>query len=159
VILSIEGFGDFVASIAASMATGQATLPRQDLHLLKYTRIHGARISPIVPSSNWIYPRLSPRGRFDHRTELNRVKELARAADRIKTQFKAAGYTVRRREYDVHGCKWSNLEVEILGSGRREELVVVGAHYDTADDRSRQGIWGSGLPGETEVQLVVVVRL
>ena len=42
VILSIEGSDGFVASSAASIATGQATLPRQDFHLLKYTCIHGA---------------------------------------------------------------------------------------------------------------------
>jgi hypothetical protein len=47
VTLSIEGSDEFVASFAASIATGQATLPRRDFHPLKYTRIHGARISPI----------------------------------------------------------------------------------------------------------------
>jgi len=41
--LSIEGSDGFVASPTASIATGQATFPRQDLHLLKYTNIHGAR--------------------------------------------------------------------------------------------------------------------
>ena len=45
VILSIEGSDGFVASSAASIATGQATLPRRDFHPLKYTRIHGARTS------------------------------------------------------------------------------------------------------------------
>jgi hypothetical protein len=54
VILSIEGFDEFVASFAASIATGQATLPKRDFHPLKYTRIHGARtgalISGIMPS-------------------------------------------------------------------------------------------------------------
>ena len=41
--LSIEGSDEFVPSSAASMATGQATLPRRDFHPLKCTRIHGAR--------------------------------------------------------------------------------------------------------------------
>lgn len=43
VILSIEGSDGFVASFAASITTGQATLPRRDFHPLKHTRIHGAR--------------------------------------------------------------------------------------------------------------------
>ena len=43
VTLSIEGSDEFVASFAASIATGQATLPRRDFHPLKHTRIHGAR--------------------------------------------------------------------------------------------------------------------
>jgi hypothetical protein len=42
-ILSIEGSDDFIASIAASIATGQATFPRRDLHPLKHTNIHGAQ--------------------------------------------------------------------------------------------------------------------
>ena len=42
-VLSIEGSDGFVASSAASIATGQATLPRRDFHPLEYTRIHGAR--------------------------------------------------------------------------------------------------------------------
>ena len=41
--LSIEGSDGFVASSAASIATGQATLPRRDFHPLKHTRIHGAQ--------------------------------------------------------------------------------------------------------------------
>jgi hypothetical protein len=41
-ILSIEGSDGFVASPAASIATGQATFPRRDLHPLKHTDIHGA---------------------------------------------------------------------------------------------------------------------
>ena len=48
VTLSIEGSDEFVASSAASIATGQATLPRRDFHPLEYTRIHGAPISPII---------------------------------------------------------------------------------------------------------------
>jgi len=47
VTLSIEGSDRFVASSAASIATGQATLPRRDFHPLEYTRIHGARTSLI----------------------------------------------------------------------------------------------------------------
>ena len=43
VALSIEGSDEFVTSSAASIATGQATLPRRDFHPLKYTSIHGAR--------------------------------------------------------------------------------------------------------------------
>jgi hypothetical protein len=52
VILFTEGSDEFVASFAASIATGQATLPRRDFHPLKYTRIHGARISPISETKN-----------------------------------------------------------------------------------------------------------
>ena len=42
--LSTEGSDEFVASLAASIATGHATPPRQDLHLRKRTSIHGAHV-------------------------------------------------------------------------------------------------------------------
>ena len=48
VILSIEGSDEFVASSAASIATGQATLPRRDFHPLKHTRLHGARTGALI---------------------------------------------------------------------------------------------------------------
>jgi hypothetical protein len=51
VTLSIEGSDGFVASSVASIATGQATLPRRDFHPLEYTRIHGARTSLIIRCS------------------------------------------------------------------------------------------------------------
>ncbi len=61
----------------------------------------------------------------------NRPNQLNQAADCIAAQFKAAGYDVRRQEYKVSGTSCYNLDVEILGSVRQEEIVIVGAHYDT----------------------------
>jgi Zn-dependent M28 family amino/carboxypeptidase len=61
----------------------------------------------------------------------NRPEQLAQAADFIAAQFKAAGYDVRRQEYKVAGTSCYNLDVEILGTTRQEEIVIVGAHYDT----------------------------
>jgi hypothetical protein len=70
----------------------------------------------------------------------NCPEKLEQAADRIEAQFKAAGYTVRRQEYEVAKHKCSNIEVEILGAAHPEEIVVVAAHYDTA----------SGAPGAND---------
>ena len=42
-----------------------------------------------------------------------------------------AGYDARRQEYKVAGISCYNLDVEILGTARQEEIVIVGAHYDT----------------------------
>lgn len=65
------------------------------------------------------------------RNVLNRPHELARAADWIEAEFVEAGYTANRQEYEVSGCKCCNLEVEITGTTQPEEIVIVGAHYDT----------------------------
>ena len=50
VVLSIKGSDGFVASSAASIATGQATLPRRDFHPLKHTLVHGARSERFIKS-------------------------------------------------------------------------------------------------------------
>jgi hypothetical protein len=57
--------------------------------------------------------------------------ELAKAAVFIESEFQAAGLKVQRQEFQVQGGPCSNLEVEIPGTARPDEIVVVGAHYDT----------------------------
>ncbi len=61
----------------------------------------------------------------------NRPHELSVAADYIESEFVAAGYAVNPQEYEVDGRNCRNLEVEIRGSTLPEEIVIVGAHYDT----------------------------
>ena len=61
-VLSIKGSDEFVTSSAASIATGQATLPRRDFHPLKHTRIHGARTFYFVPCHGGLGEVESPHG-------------------------------------------------------------------------------------------------
>jgi len=65
------------------------------------------------------------------RNVLNRPRQLALAADYVEAEFASAGYTVKRQEYQVAGCNCGNLEVEIPGTSRPKEIVIIGAHYDT----------------------------
>lgn len=44
------------------------------------------------------------------------------------------GYTVERQEYRVGEQKVRNLIAELPGTTRRDEIVVIGAHYDTVQD-------------------------
>ena len=62
----------------------------------------------------------------------NYPERLAQAADYLEAQLRAAGYAVDRQEYDVWGVTCTNLEAELTGTTRRDEIVVVGAHYDSA---------------------------
>lgn len=41
------------------------------------------------------------------------------------------GFDVGRQEYEAGGMKVRNLIAELPGTSRRDEIVVVGAHYDT----------------------------
>lgn len=70
-------------------------------------------------------------GDIGERNVLNRPDELAEAADWIETRFAAAGHQVNRQEYEVSGVECRNLEVEISGTSRPAEIVVIGAHYDS----------------------------
>jgi Zn-dependent M28 family amino/carboxypeptidase len=74
-----------------------------------------------------------------------RPRELAQAADAIAAEWSAAGYQVGRQEYEVSGVTCCNLEVEILGRTRPEEIVVVGAHYDSVPGSPAANDNGSGV--------------
>ena len=56
---------------------------------------------------------------------------LEKAAAFIAKRFEAMGYSVQRQEYPVSGVTCANLVVEKAGAKRPEEIVVIGAHYDT----------------------------
>jgi len=56
---------------------------------------------------------------------------LVRAADFIERRMTAAGWQVRRQPFAIPGATCANLEIEHRGTTKPEEIVVVGAHYDT----------------------------
>ena len=74
-----------------------------------------------------------------------RPRELAQAAEYISAELSNAGYTVQRQEYDVDGTNCVNLEVEIPGIFQPDEIVIVGAHYDSMPDCPAANDNGSGV--------------
>jgi Zn-dependent M28 family amino/carboxypeptidase len=62
-----------------------------------------------------------------------RPAALAAAADYVEGEWRAQGFRVERETYDVAGLACSNLVVEIAGARRAEEILLVGAHYDTVE--------------------------
>jgi Zn-dependent M28 family amino/carboxypeptidase len=59
---------------------------------------------------------------------------LLKAAQYIEDTFKSFGYQVKSQEYVVEMRKARNLIIEIPGNTQPDEIVVVGAHYDTVPD-------------------------
>jgi hypothetical protein len=57
-------------------------------------------------------------------------ENLARAADLVHERFATAGYSVEEEVQTVDGVVCRNVLVEIPGAS--EEIVIVGAHYDSA---------------------------
>jgi Zn-dependent M28 family amino/carboxypeptidase len=52
----------------------------------------------------------------------------------VEDLLRGAGYNVTSQEYVVQMRKVKNLIVEIPGATRSNEIVIIGAHYDTVDD-------------------------
>lgn len=61
------------------------------------------------------------------------------------------GYAVRQQEFSAHNIAAVNLEVEITGSLQPEEIVVIGAHYDTVSGCPGANDNGSGVAALLEL--------
>jgi Zn-dependent M28 family amino/carboxypeptidase len=59
------------------------------------------------------------------------AEALAAAALYIRNTLEDMGYQVRVQPFNSQGLTVQNLEIELPGSTAPEEIVVVGAHYDT----------------------------
>jgi len=63
-------------------------------------------------------------------------QNLDAAADLIEASLTCGDYKVNRQNFFVEGKTCSNIETEIAGTERANEIVVIGAHYDTVFDSS-----------------------
>jgi hypothetical protein len=63
-----------------------------------------------------------------------RSRALESAREFIANEFAATGRTVRRQQYVVRRVGVENLEIEFPGTDKAGEIVVAGAHYDTAEN-------------------------
>jgi len=70
---------------------------------------------------------------------------LQKAADWIAGRFEATGYTVGRECFPVGGQQACNLVAEVPGGAAASEVVVVGAHYDSAEGTPAADDNGSGV--------------
>ncbi len=60
-----------------------------------------------------------------------RPKALAAAEAYIDETWRSQGYEIERQSYQTHGLECANLEVSRTGSVRPEEILLIGAHYDS----------------------------
>jgi Zn-dependent M28 family amino/carboxypeptidase len=67
--------------------------------------------------------------------ERNVVKhhKLLEAAAWLEKELSRAGYEVQKQAFVSRGRECHNLAVELKGTARPEEIVVVGAHYDSVE--------------------------
>jgi Zn-dependent M28 family amino/carboxypeptidase len=76
---------------------------------------------------------------------IHQYANLCAAADFIQNAFEQAGYKPKKQDYDVSGKSCSNIEVEIPGTDKADEIVIIGAHYDTVFDSPGANDNGSGV--------------
>jgi acetylornithine deacetylase/succinyl-diaminopimelate desuccinylase-like protein len=60
-----------------------------------------------------------------------RHEELCEAASFIEQSFVQAAYQPERQQYESRGKTFTNIEPEIAGQEYPEDIIIVGAHYDT----------------------------
>jgi Zn-dependent M28 family amino/carboxypeptidase len=85
---------------------------------------------------------------------------VARAADYIERQLKAAGYAVRRQPFGTGLTAGVNVIGRLEGSEPSRKVVVVGAHYDTTENTPGADDNTSGVAALLEVarQLAALPR-
>jgi hypothetical protein len=69
--------------------------------------------------------------KIGERNVRRRPRELAEAADWIDARLAATGLPATRQEYSVDDTPCHNIELEIPGTKLADQIVVVGAHYDS----------------------------
>jgi hypothetical protein len=62
------------------------------------------------------------------------LEHLRAAETHIEQSLAAAGYRVARQEYVSEGSAVANVEVELRGASHPNEIVIVGAHYDSVGE-------------------------
>jgi hypothetical protein len=78
-------------------------------------------------------------------------RTLNAAADYIRGFWERTGYEVKTQSYKVHKTDCKNLFVEIPGKLRPDEIVLLGAHYDTVSNSPGANDNGSGVAALLEI--------
>lgn len=78
-------------------------------------------------------------------------QELKAAKQYITEQFQSSGYQVSYQDYQLSGETFSNIEVQLTGTGKPDEIVIVGAHYDAVIGSQGANDNGSGVAALLEL--------
>jgi hypothetical protein len=76
---------------------------------------------------------------------------LDSAAAYIRRELAAMGWSVEELPFEAGPLRFVNLQATIRGTTRADEIIVVGAHYDTADDTPGADDNASSVAGLLEI--------
>lgn len=77
--------------------------------------------------------------------------ELEASARYIEQAFAGMGYAVAAQRFQSGPAEVRNLEVEVSGQGRFDEIIVIGAHYDSVSGAPGANDNGSGVAAVLEL--------
>lgn len=82
---------------------------------------------------------------------LRRYDNLKRTGDFIFDYFERFGDAPRTEDYTVEGKRVTNIITEIEGSDKPENIIIIGAHYDTVEGTPGADDNASGIAGLLEL--------
>jgi Zn-dependent M28 family amino/carboxypeptidase len=81
--------------------------------------------------------------------------KLERSAAFIEEQFKKYGCKSQKQPFRVEGHTYYNIFTEIHGTGSSDEILVIGAHYDTVSGTPGADDNASGVAGMLELSRLI----
>ncbi len=76
---------------------------------------------------------------------------LEEAADYIASEFKKYGYDLQMQSYDIEDREYQNIIATKKGSAKPQEVVIIGAHYDSVIGSPGANDNGSGVSALLEL--------
>ena len=89
-----------------------------------------------------------------------RYVELQKSADYITGVWEASSYQTERQAFQVNGREVHNLVAQLTGKGQPDQILVIGAHYDSVLGCPGANDNGSGVAALLEMaRLLAGLRL
>ena len=82
---------------------------------------------------------------------LEHYENLEASVSYISDELKKSGYPIAIQEFEVKGEKFRNIEAEKKGTSAPNEIVIIGAHYDSVDLCPGANDNGSGIAALIEI--------
>ena len=82
---------------------------------------------------------------------LTKPKKLDETVAYLQKEFESIGYKITKQTFQVNGFDCHNLIAEVIGDGQPDEIVLVGAHYDSAQGTPGANDNGSGVAALLEI--------
>lgn len=98
-------------------------------------RSYSGRFFPLIEKETLIRDRLQAHvykfaGEIGQRN-IWRPQTMETSARHIEKTWVELGYEVKKQDYTAYNRPASNLEIELPGTSRPDEIIIVGAHYDS----------------------------